>query len=246
MKKPLQLFLTFFKIGAFTLGGGYAMLSMVEKALVDQKKWIPNDEFWDMIAVVQSLPGVFAVNTALYVGHRVAGTKGAFAAMLGAIIPSITIILLLATVFHEYRDQPVVERIFKGIRPCVVALILAPSLRMIKSAKVTWKTAIIPIAAVFLIWWCKISPAYVILAAIAGSLIYALIIQRRETARRETARPETARRETARRERLTALNASHFDKLNDREGSLSPRSLRPLEGSKGPKSRSQNEKEAES
>ena len=218
MKKPLQLFLTFFKIGAFTLGGGYAMLSMVEKAVVDQKKWIPTDEFWDMIAVVQSLPGVFAVNTALYVGHRVAGTKGAFAAMLGAIIPSITIILLLATVFHEYRENPVVERIFKGIRPCVVALILAPSLRMIKSAKVTWKTAIIPIAAAFLIWWCKISPAYVILAAIAGSLIYALIIQRRE--------------------RLTALNTSHFDKLNDREGSLSL--------SKGPESRSQNEKEAES
>ena len=179
MKKPLQLFWSFFKIGAFTLGGGYAMLSMVEKAVVDQKKWIPTDEFWDMIAVVQSLPGVFAVNTALYVGHRVAGTRGAFAAMLGAIIPSITIILLLATVFREYRDQPVVERIFKGIRPCVVALILAPSLRMIKSAKVTWKTAIIPIATVFLIWWCKISPAYVILAAIAGSLIYALVIGRR-------------------------------------------------------------------
>ncbi len=186
MKKAFELFFSFFKIGAFTLGGGYAMLSMVEKAVVDQKKWIPNDEFWDMIAVVQSLPGVFAVNTALYVGHRVAGTKGAFAAMLGAIIPSITIILLLATVFREYRDQPVVERIFKGIRPCVVALILAPSLRMIKSAKVTWKTAIIPIATVFLIWWCKISPAYVILAAIAGSLIYALIIRRRETARHET------------------------------------------------------------
>ena len=183
MKKPLQLFFTFFKIGAFTLGGGYAMLSMVEKAVVDQKTWIPTDEFWDMIAVVQSRPGVFAVNTALYVGHRVAGRSGAFAAMLGAIIPSITIILLLATVFREYRDQPVVERIFKGIRPCVVALILAPSLRMIKSAKVTWKTAIIPIATVFLIWWCKISPAYVILAAIAGSLIYALIIRRRETAR---------------------------------------------------------------
>ena len=69
MKKPLQLFLTFFRIGAFTLGGGYAMLSLVEKAVVDQKKWIPTDEFWDMIAVVQSLPGVFAVNTALP-GHR--------------------------------------------------------------------------------------------------------------------------------------------------------------------------------
>lgn len=186
MKKVFELFFSFFKIGAFTIGGGYAMLSMVEKAVVDQKKWIPNDEFWDMIAVIQSLPGVFAVNTALYVGHRVAGKKGAFAAMLGAIIPSITIILLLATVFQEFRDNPVVERIFKGIRPCVVALILAPSLRMIKSAKVNWKTAVIPIAAVFLIWWCKVSPAYVILAAIAGSVIYAVIINRHETAGHET------------------------------------------------------------
>ena len=176
--KAFQLFTTFFKIGAFTLGGGYAMLSLVEKAVVDQKKWIPSDEFWDMITVIQSLPGVFAVNTALYVGHRIAGTRGAVAAMLGAIIPSIVIILLLATVFREYRDQPVVERVFKGIRPCVVALILAPSLRMIKSAKLTWKTAAIPLLTVFLIWWCKVSPAYVILAAIVGSLIYALYINR--------------------------------------------------------------------
>ena len=179
MKILWQLFYTFFKIGAFTLGGGYAMLSMVEKAVVDKKQWIPSDEFWDMIAIVQSLPGVFAVNTALYVGHRIAGKKGAVAAMLGAIIPSIVIILLLATIFREYSDLPVVERIFKGIRPCVVALILAPSLRMIKSAKITWKTVIIPIATVVLIWWLKVSPAWVILAAIAGSLVYALIINRK-------------------------------------------------------------------
>ena len=179
MKIAWQLFSTFFKIGAFTLGGGYAMLSMVEKAVVDKKKWIASDEFWDMIAIVQSLPGVFAVNTALYVGHRIAGRKGAAAAMLGAIIPSIVIILLLATIFREYRDLPVVERIFKGIRPCVVALILAPSIRMIKSAKINWKTAIIPLATVFLIWWCKVSPAIVILAAIAGSLIYAVVMERR-------------------------------------------------------------------
>ena len=179
MKIIWQLFYTFFKIGAFTLGGGYAMLSMVEKAVVDRKQWIPSDEFWDMIAIVQSLPGVFAVNTALYVGHRIAGRKGAVAAMLGAIIPSIVIILLLATIFREYRDLPVVERIFKGIRPCVVALILAPSLRMIKSAKINWKTVIIPIATVALIWWLKVSPALVILAAITGSLIYALIINRK-------------------------------------------------------------------
>ncbi len=179
MKIVFQLFLTFFKIGAFTLGGGYAMLSMVEQAVVDKKKWIPSDEFWDMMAIVQSLPGVFAVNTALYVGHRIAGRKGAAAAMLGAIIPSIVIILLLATVFREYRNLPVVERIFKGIRPCVVALILAPSIRMIKSAKVTWKTAIIPVATVALIWWLKVSPAIVILVAIAGSLVYAILMERK-------------------------------------------------------------------
>ena len=107
--------------------------------------------------------------------------------MLGAIIPSIVIILLLATIFREYRDLPVVERIFKGIRPCVVALILAPSLRMIKSAKITWKTAIIPIAAVFLIWWCKVSPVIVIIAAIVGSLVYAMVMERRikQTANKE-------------------------------------------------------------
>lgn len=179
MKIVFQLFLTFFKIGAFTLGGGYAMLSMVEQAVVDKKKWIPSDEFWDIMAIVQSLPGVFAVNTALYVGHRIAGRKGAAAAMLGAIIPSIVIILLLATVFREYRDLPVVERIFKGIRPCVVALILAPSIGMIKSAKVTWKTAVIPIATVVLIRWLKVSPAIVILAAIAGSLVYAILMERK-------------------------------------------------------------------
>jgi chromate transporter len=179
MKIVWQLFITFFKIGAFTLGGGYAMLSMVEKAVVDQKKWIASDEFWDLIAIVQSLPGVFAVNTALYVGHKIAGRKGAAAAMLGAIIPSIVIILLLATIFREYRDLPVVERIFKGIRPCVVALILAPSLRMIKSAKINWKTVIIPIATVALIWWLKVSPAWVILAAIAGSVIYAIVMERK-------------------------------------------------------------------
>jgi chromate transporter len=85
----------------------------------------------------------------------------------------------LATIFREYRDLPVVERIFKGIRPCVVALILAPSIKMIKSAKLTWKTAIIPIATVALIWWLKVSPAIVILAAIMGSLVYAILMERK-------------------------------------------------------------------
>lgn len=173
MKLCFQLFYTFFKIGAFTLGGGYAMLPMVEKAVVDKKKWIGSDEFWDMIAVVQSLPGVFAVNTALYVGRRIAGLKGGLAAMLGAILPSFIIILLIATLFKDYKDNPTIERIFKGIRPCVVALILAPSIRMIQSAKLTWKTLLLFGTVVALIAWLKVASVYVIAAAIIGSAAYA-------------------------------------------------------------------------
>ena len=173
MKLCFELFYTFFKIGAFTLGGGYAMLPMVEKAVVDKKKWIGSDEFWDMIAIVQSLPGVFAVNTALYVGRRIAGLKGGLAAMLGAILPSFIIILLIATLFKDYKDNPTIERIFKGIRPCVVALILAPSIRMIQSAKLTWKTVLLFAAVVALIAWLKIASVYVIAAAIIGSAAFA-------------------------------------------------------------------------
>ena len=90
-----DLFITFVKIGAFTLGGGYAMLALVEEAVVNKKKWIEEKDFWNMITLVQSLPGVFAVNTALYVGNRIKGMKAAFVAMLGATLPSFSIIILL-------------------------------------------------------------------------------------------------------------------------------------------------------
>lgn len=170
MKQCLQLFVVFFNIGAFTIGGGYAMLDMVEKAIVGKHKWIDKDDFWDMITVVQSLPGVFAVNTALYTGYRIKGLKGAAAACLGSIIPSITIILLIAIFFKDYKDNSVVESIFKGIRPCVVALILSPAIKMAVSAKLTLGTAMLPIAAVLLVCLCKVSPTYVILTTIVLSI----------------------------------------------------------------------------
>lgn len=130
MKTTIQLFFTFMRIGAFTLGGGYAMLDMIESAVVNKRRWINKDEFWDMITVVQMLPGVFAVNTALYTGYKIKGVQGAAAACLGAVIPSFVIILLIAAFFLDYKSNPVVERVFKGIRPCVVALILSPSIKM--------------------------------------------------------------------------------------------------------------------
>ena len=179
MRIVFQLFLTFFNIGAFTLGGGYAMLEMIERAVVEKRKWIEKDEFWDMITIVQMLPGVFAVNTALYTGYKIKGIWGAIAACLGAIIPSIVIILLIAIFFLDYKTNPVVERIFRGIRPCVVALILSPSVKMFLNAKVNWKTAIFPIATVVLVYFFKVSPVYIILATIAGSLAFAIYSQNR-------------------------------------------------------------------
>ena len=179
MRIVWQLFVTFFNIGAFTLGGGYAMLDMIERAVVDKRHWIEKDEFWDMITIVQMLPGVFAVNTALYTGYKIKGIWGAIAACLGAIIPSIVIILLIAIFFLDYKENPVVERVFKGIRPCVVALILSPSVKMFINAKVNWKTAIFPIATVCLIYFLKVSPVYIIIATIIGSVGFAFYSQNR-------------------------------------------------------------------
>jgi chromate transporter len=166
-----QLFKIFFEIGSFTIGGGYAMLSLVEKTVVQKKKWIEQDNFWDMIVVVQTIPGVFAVNTALYTGYKLKGMKGAICAALGAIIPSFVIICLVAMFFVEIRENTVVERVFTGIRPCVVALILAPALQMIKSAKITWKTMFIPFIVAILVWQCGISPVYIIVASAVGGLL---------------------------------------------------------------------------
>ena len=177
MRTVWQLFVTFFNIGAFTLGGGYAMLDMVERAVVDKRRWMEKDEFWDMITIVQMLPGVVAVNTALYTGYKIKGIRGAIAACLGAIIPSIVIILLIAVLFLDYKENPAVERVFRGIRPCVVALILSPAIKMLINAKVNWKTAILPIATVCLIYFLKVSPVYIIIATIVGSIGFAFYSQ---------------------------------------------------------------------
>ena len=133
MVRLRELFGIFLRIGAFTLGGGYAMLSMVEMQIVTKKKYIPKDEFWNLIAVIQTLPGVFAINTALYVGYKLRGMKGALVAVLGAALPSFVAILLISIFFTNFRENEYVERVFKGIRPCVIALIFVPAIRLIKN-----------------------------------------------------------------------------------------------------------------
>ena len=148
------------------------MLSMIEHEVVQRRHWISQEEFLNMIALAQAAPGLIAVNSAIFIGWRIGGWRGVIATVLGAVLPSFFIILAIAMVFQDYKDLPAVESIFKGIRPAVVALIAAPLVRMAKSAKITWGTAIIPIAGALLIWLGGLSPVWIILTTVLVTLLY--------------------------------------------------------------------------
>ncbi len=173
-----QLFYTYLKIGTFTLGGGYAMLPLIQREVVDRKKWIDEEEFLNMIALAQAAPGLIAVNSAIFIGWRIGGWRGVCGAVLGAVLPSFLIILAIAMVFSEWKELPAVEAAFKGIRPAVVALIAAPLFKMAKAAKISWLTSLIPIAAALLIWLGHVNPVWVILATIVITLCTEWIIKR--------------------------------------------------------------------
>lgn len=168
------LFTTFFKIGLFTFGGGYAMIPLIERDVVESNKWLTKEEFVEMLAVVQSLPGPISVNSALFIGYRVSGFMGALMAVLGIIIPSFVIILLIAMAFTDLVDNPTVAKIFKGIRPAVVALIAAPIVNMYKIAGVTLKNLWIPLVAVILIGLLGVSPIWIIIGVAVISIVYNL------------------------------------------------------------------------
>ena len=175
----LQLFWTYLKIGTFTIGGGYVMLSMIEREIVDRKGWIDREEFMNMIALAQAAPGLIAVNSAIFIGWRIGGWRGVIATVLGAVLPSFLIILAIAMLFQDYKDYPAVEAIFKGIRPAVVALIAAPLCRMAKNAKITWTTALIPIAGALLIWLAGLSPIWIIFVTVLATLLYTYLTAKR-------------------------------------------------------------------
>ena len=172
MNKLLDLFISFFKIGAFTFGGGYAMISVIEQEVVTKKKWLSETDFVDMLATVQSLPGPMSINSSVYVGYKQRGILGAMAAAIGTALPSFVIILLLALVFTDMQDHPTIEKVFKGIRPAVVALIVAPLVRLSQKTGITYKTVIIPIAAALLVWQLDISPILIILVAATSGILY--------------------------------------------------------------------------
>ena len=167
------LFLTFMKIGMFTIGGGYAMLPLIQREVVD-RGWMSKEEFVDIFAVAQSLPGIFAVNISIFVGYRLKKKLGGCICALGTILPSFMIILLIALCFTQVKDNVWVEKAFKGLRPAVVALIAVPGLTTARSIKLSYKQLIIPVGAALLIWLGGVSPAWIILAAIVGGLFYGL------------------------------------------------------------------------
>lgn len=167
-----EIFWSFFKIGSFTLGGGYAMIPLIQKEVVEKNKWLEESEFVEMLAIAQSAPGPIALNTAIFIGYKAGGNKGVVSSSLGTILPSFIIILLIAIVFTDYKNNTDVERVFKGIRPAVVALIAAPLWQMGKSAGVTVKTVIFPILAAVFVWQLHISPIYIIIVSIIGGIVY--------------------------------------------------------------------------
>ena len=172
-----KLFWSFFKIGTFTIGGGYAMIPMMEEELVNNRQWLSQEEFLDLLSISQAMPGVFAVNMATSVGHRILGKRGAVISIIGNIAVPICIILLLAIFFRHFRGNATMEKIFWGIRPTVVALIAAPVFRMAKTAGINWKNCWIPIVATLLIWLVGVSPIWIILATIIGGTLWGMHIR---------------------------------------------------------------------
>ncbi len=168
------LFSTFFKIGAFTFGGGWAMISIIEREIVDKHHWIEREDFLDLLAISQSLPGILAVNIATAIGDKIRGGKGSVVASLGTILPSFLIILAIAIFLtpDTIKNNHTISSIFMGIRPAVVALIVAPVISSAKAAKLKLRTVWIPFVVALMIsldMGTVSSPIlYIVLGAIGG------------------------------------------------------------------------------
>ena len=165
MKELFDLFWTFCKIGALTFGGGYAMLPLIQREIVENKKWSTEKEILDYYAVGQCTPGVIAVNTATFIGYKLRGIIGGIVATLGVIFPSIVIILIIATFLQNFADLAIVQSPFAGRRVAVVALIITTVVKLIKSSIKDYLGVIIAIIAFVISAFIGLSPVYVVIAA---------------------------------------------------------------------------------
>ena len=178
IKLCLKLFLTTFKIGLFTFGGGYAMIAVFENEFVSNKKWIEQEEFTDLIAIAESTPGPIAINSATYIGYKVAGILGSVFATLGMVLPSLLIIFIISLFLNEFLQIQLVSKAFKGIQACVAFLILSAGLKMfIKSKKTVFSIIVFALVCLSVVL-CTIfgvdfsSIYYILLGALAGLIVY--------------------------------------------------------------------------
>lgn len=169
----LALFYSFFKIGFFSFGGGYAMIPLIEKEIVNIHKWIPANEFLDIIAISQLTPGPIAINAATFVGHKISGVLGSIAATVGVTAPSFIIILIIAMLIKKYRSLPIVEAFFQGVRPVVIALIIKAAYSVARGSFSTVKDFYVALIVFLSLYVLKFNPLLVIaIAAIFGLLLY--------------------------------------------------------------------------
>lgn len=174
-QKILKLFLTFLKIGAFTFGGGYAMIPMIQKEIVENKKWLSDEEISDIVAIAETTPGPIAINAATYVGYKVAGFLGALAATVGVIVPSVVIILLIAMFFRKFKDNIIVYYAFWGIRIGVLALIIKAMVSMFKQSPKNVVSYVIMLGAFVAVTFFNVNVLFVMLGAALIGIIYHLI-----------------------------------------------------------------------
>lgn len=173
-----NIFLVFMKIGAFTIGGGYAMIPIIKDEL-DKRHWIDEDELPDIIALAQSAPGILAVNVSIFTGYKIRGVKGSIAATIGSVLPSFLIILAIAMAFSNFQGNPLVIRIFKGIRPVVVSLIAAPMISMARKSNSTWWAWLISGLSLVAVAFLRISPIYIIMVLIVLAVTFTMMKERK-------------------------------------------------------------------
>lgn len=170
MRELLTMFGSFFKIGLFTFGGGYAMVPIIQREVIDRRGWIDREEFIELLTLAQSAPGPIALNTSVFVGYKMRGYAGALAALLGVVVPAFTVIFIVAIYFSQVRENSYVNAAFKGMRPAVVALIVAPVISLSKGMG-AWKYLVAALTAA-VVWYGGLSPIWlIVVAAVAGVLI---------------------------------------------------------------------------
>lgn len=179
LKKVFQLFITFIKIGAFTFGGGYAMVPLIQRETVEKKKWINDDDILEIVAIAESTPGPIAVNSATFVGYKTAGVLGAAAATIGVVLPSFTIIYFISFVIDKFENNTAVKYAFSGIRAGVLALIIKALWTMSKKSAKNIISFIIT-AFAFIFAALNINVIYIIFACAVTGIVSSLIMSGRE------------------------------------------------------------------